>query len=251
MDSTVAREQGILYQMRYFVLICLLFLANSWSAESIPLPGQSYTIGKGLQAGMGIGALHKSSCKSRFVWQGGFEYAYTPEWSGGAAARLFGGDIDNQHSLVSTRYFLMSRRHFLVAKGLDLYAGLSGGFDNASFQQVRDELFNENVVDQGNSNDLCLDAFDFNGASIGIDLGLGWAFLEKMGISYSTQVEVSTNADIRFGFRTGLAYNIHSSWKRLEQNLLAAWLQIEWLHSRTIGVQGATDQLLFGYILGF
>jgi len=237
--------------MRITVLICFILLANAWSAENIPLPGQSYTMGKGLQAGMGLGAIHKSSCKSRFVWQGGFEYAYTPKWSGGAAARLFGGDIDEQHSLVSTRYFIMGRRHFLVASGLDLYAGLSGGFDNASFQQVRDELFNENSAEESQTNDLCLDAFDFNGVSAGIDLGLGWAFGRYFGFTFSHQAEVSSNADIRFGFRTGLAVDIHSTWQRLKQNLLATWIQIEWLHSRTLGVQGATDQILLGYVLGF
>ena len=90
----------------------LIIVATLFATEPIPLPKQSIYMEKGIQAGIGLGTVWRTSCQARFQWLGGVEYAYTPRISGSASARMFGGNLDANSSLVYSRYFINGRYHF-------------------------------------------------------------------------------------------------------------------------------------------
>lgn len=232
-------------------MLFFIFLAVSlsWASISIPLPSQSHYLAHGIQTGMAAGGLSQKKCQTRFSWVGSFEYAYTPQWSGGASARLFGGDIDASHSVVSTRYTVQARHHWLWSEQWDTYLQLAGTFDNSTFQALRQNFFAPEkaaILDTG----YCMDALDYNGAAISLELGSGSVVVGDLGFYSALQAELNTQKKIRYTLRIGTAYELRPLWKRLQDHLQSAWISLEWSRSYAPKIQGASDMILLGFQFG-
>lgn len=226
------------------------------SAESIPLPRQSHYLKQGLQAGMGLGNLSRSGCQSRFQWQGGAEYSYAKNLSGGAAVRLFGGAVDEETSLTYSRYFIHSRVHYQPHPTLSVYAGPFFGFDNTSIQSMRDSWERRDeeepeVPVESSGSGQCEDAFDVNGPGLGWDLGLGWLMHPLFGFTASNTAEANFQKKVRISFSGGLAFNIYAVSTRLQRYVTAGWIHLDWIKAFTVHSGGSENSFLLGFSFGF
>jgi len=203
---------------------------------------------KGIQAGIGLGTVWRTSCQARFQWLGGVEYAYTPRISGSASARMFGGNLDANSSLVYSRYFINGRYHFQPFDHMDFYAGPGLGFDNTSFQTIRNDL-GSSAADSNVSS--CQEAFDFNGPSLGGEMGLGWLPVQRFGLTASNSFEVNYQEKLRYTFSLGAAIRLIDLWLRLQNNLSSAWVYMDWVNTQTWGVPDAENSFLLGFSVGF
>ena len=213
---------------------------------TIPLPRQSEYATQGLQTGMGLGAVERSGCQTRFEWQGATDYSYTPRISGGGAVRLFGGSINSKYSLVYSRMFVESRFHFLIDSTLDLYVGPVLGLDNANFQSIRSMINSPTTVDTA-SDQYCQEAFDMNGPSISWDAGLGWKINQSVGLTASNSVSVNFQEKFLISFSLGLAYNARPLLDRFTKNLGGVWLHLEWVPSFTIPKTSLENSFVLGF----
>ena len=216
--------------------------------ESVPLPKGTHYLPSGLSAGMSLGTIARKDCQSRLQWMGGADYSYTPYLSGGGAVRMFGGNIDNSHSLVYTRYFIDAKFHNRLLPEMDVYIGPILGFDNTNIEEIRKD-FRSGDTDADSSS--CKDAFDVNGPSFGWDAGVGWLMHPYWGLTGSSASEINLQKKIRVSFSLGLAFNLLPQWKRLKDNLGAAWIHLDWIKAYTVHYGGSDNSLYLGVSTGF
>lgn len=221
------------------------------SAESIPLPRQSHYLSQGLQAGMGLGNVWRSGCQSRFSFQGGAEYSYKSWISGGGAARLFGGAVDEDNSLVYTRYFTHVRMHTQPRSNLDLYMGPVFSFDNTSINTIRENLSHADGDTIETETGRCADAYDVNGPGLGWDAGAGWLLHPMFGLTASTGAEANLDKSIRFSFSGGFAFNLYAISGRMQRSLRAAWIHADWINAVRMHSSGWESSFLVGVSGGF
>lgn len=225
------------------------------SAESIPLPRQSHYLKKGLQSGMGLGSLSRSGCQSRFQWQGGAEYSYTRNISGGGAVRLFGGAVDDETSLIYSRYFVHTRFHIQPLSTLDLYLGPFFGFDNTSISAMRDSWETRgddpDAEADADPSTQCSDAYDVNGPGFGWDAGIGWLAHPLFGFTGSNMAEVNFQRKLRLSFSGGFAFNIYAVSPRLQRFVTAGWIHLDWIKAFTMHSGGSENSILLGMSVGF
>jgi len=161
---------------------------------------------------------------------------------------MFGGNIDNSHALIFTRYLLDAKYHIRATPGLDVYIGPILGIDNTNIEAIRKDF--RATTNDADSNS-CSTAFDVNGPSIGWDAGAGWLIHPYWGITGSNSAEINLQNNIRVSFSLGLAFNLLPQWQRLQDNLSAAWVHLDWIKAFTVRSGGSENSILLGVSTGF
>ncbi len=226
------------------------------SAQSVPLPRQSHYLKQGLQTGMGLGSINRSGCNARFQWQGGAEYAYTKHISGGGAARVFGGAVDDETSVNYMRYFAHARYHVQPNPKLDIYVGPVLGLDNTSISSMRESWENrheeeEDTTGLNSGSTSCEEAYSINGPGLGWDVGMGWLPHPLFGLTASNTAEVNFQQKVRVSFSGGVAFNLYEISTRMQSYLTAGWVHLDWIKAFTVNHGGSENSILLGMSVGF
>ncbi|HSQ42964.1 MAG TPA: hypothetical protein VLM37_11855 [Fibrobacteraceae bacterium] len=238
------------------ILACMALSVAAEVSSSVPLSHQSQYLPHGLQGGIGIGELSRNGCQSRFQWRGSVEYSYSEHISAGGAVRMFGGDVDSLYSLTYTRYYGYARYHVQPKSTLDFFIGPVISLDNTNIQSIREDIIgNESsetkdsiVIDDASE---CQEAFATNGPGLGTDMGLGWVFQEPFAMTAFYTFEHTFPSKTRMSFGFGFAFDIRKYWRRLEENLLSAWLHLDFTKAVNFHSSGSENSLILGVSAGF
>jgi hypothetical protein len=220
---------------------------------SIPLPRQSQYLEKGLQAGMGVGSVWMSNCQARYQWRGTMEYSYNKKVSGGFAARMFGGDIDSSHALIYARYFTHLRYHTLLRPNFDWYFGPEIGFDNINTQAIRNFRTDPTEVPVTTTSS-CQEAYAGSGVGLGLETGFGWVPFPLFGVAGFGSMDITLPKHPRAIFGVGFGFNIHEKWKRLQDNLAAAWIHLDVIKAFPLlseSIENSENSVILGFSIGF
>ena len=236
---------------RFLLLFILAFTVSVCAETSIPLPRQGVYMSQGLSAGVGVGLVGRKHCKRMSVWQGQMDYAYSPGLSGGANIKFYGGNLDEERSLVYQRYTVHAKFHW-PRNRIDVFLGPRFGFDNTSLQEMRQELLGEDGLSGDSLGvDLCAESIGAQGMSFGYESGLGLALAQDWGLNIGHSLDLTTEGDTQFGVSAALAYNIWNHWERLRESLQSAWLIAEGHSVMPLQGKAALNSLVLGFTLGF
>lgn len=228
---------------------------------SVPLPGHSAYMGKGISFGMGFGVYDPlSECDCMGAWQVQTEYFYTDWLSGGGSVRFFGGDLDRDVMVMYQRYSINVRFHKALEK-FDLYAEPFLGFENTSISSFRKQVRGQKVPKQQRywweepekddgegetdstevEDDDCQRLFTLDGFSVGLALGGGYNLSRLFGLTGEVHVEYNFSKEILLNVVPGVAFNLREVWPWAKRTLRSTWISFE------IGGQKTFNQDIDGW----
>lgn len=248
-------------------------LVFSSGAKSIPLPGHTAYIGKGVSVGLGGGVFDPTDkCDCMGVWQAQLEFFYSDVVSGSLTARYFGGDLDKNVMLIYQRFGVNVRFH-QVTDDFDFYAEPFIGFETTDMSEFQKQVLRKDKDEEKHwwwesleekddslktandsilSNDDCRKLFSLEGFTVGLGLGFGYNISRYVGITSSAKLEYSFEGDVMFNFSPGLAFNLLEVWPWAKKTLRSTWVSLELGGQRYFnrGVEDWAFSLFFGLQLG-
>lgn len=239
--------------------------------ESVPLPGHSAYMGKGISFGMGFGVYDPlSECDCMGAWQVQTEYFYTDWLSGGGSVRFFGGDLDRDVMVMYQRYRINVRFHKASEK-FDLYAEPFLGLENTNISAFRKQVRGEKAPkqhywwedveepdDEGEADsteveeDDCQRLFTLDGFSIGLGLGAGYKLSRLFGVTGEVQVDYSFSKEVLLNVMPGVAFNLREVWPWAKRTLSSTWISFEIGGLKTFnrGIDGWSNTYFLGIQFG-
>ena len=240
--------------------------------ESVPLPGHSAYMGKGISFGMGFGVYDPlSECDCMGAWQVQTEYFYTDWLSGGGSVRFFGGDLDRDVMVMYQRYSINVRFHKAFEK-FDLYAEPFLGFENTSISSFRKQVRGQKVPkhqrywweepekddDEGEADsteveeDDCQRLFTLDGFSVGLALGGGYNLSRLFGLTGEVHVEYNFSKELLLNVMPGVAFNLREVWPWAKRTLSSTWISFEIGGLKTFnrGIDGWSNTFFLGIQFG-
>lgn len=240
--------------------------------ESVPLPGHSAYMGKGISFGMGFGVYDPlSECDCMGAWQVQTEYFYTDWLSGGGSVRFFGGDLDRDVMVMYQRYRINVRFHKASEK-FDLYAEPFLGLENTNISAFRKQVRGQKVPkhqrywweepekddDEGEADsteveeDDCQRLFTLDGFSVGLALGGGYNLSRLFGLTGEVHVEYNFSKELLLNVMPGVAFNLREVWPWAKRTLSSTWISFEIGGLKTFnrGIDGWSNTFFLGIQFG-
>lgn len=239
-----------------------IVLRHDTTHTSVPLPRLSAYTGYGLLVGLAFGLYNPTEdCDCLGVWQGQFEFFYNDWISAGGDVRFFGGDLDDDKSVLYQRYRINTHFHF-PHTSWSWYVGPAIGFESTNLEDIREEWHQrENewgmpifgTVEDEDEIEDCEKMFSLDGFSIGIDVGGGVSFFNIFGITGSILYEYNFGGAQLLTISPGIAYNMQEMWPWAKRNLSAVWLSVETGFQRFFNrsVDSWAMSIYLGVVIGF
>ena len=230
--------------------ISLLFLFTY--SQAIPMPNQDITQSKGLVAGIGLGALSRSSCKNLWTWNMQGNYFYNSIISSGPSLKFLGGNLNSDNNIVNQRYsanlkFTHAQEKYAVFIGPVL------SFDNTSLSALRNEfshIGDNREYSDNKENKECIELFEKMGSSAGYHSGAGFLLTPNIGFTLGHSFDWMLTGAYIFSFNTSIAYNLRKHFDKFIENTKNSWLSVEYSIS-TNQSKNNTHSLILGIALGF
>lgn len=203
----------------------------------ILLPRESSYQGKGFGVGIGGGSLFPSGkkCKALAQWQGTGEYAYSQYVSAGVSVRMYGGNIDDEISIIYQRYHSHVRLHYLVNPNWVLFAEPAFGFESTSLDEIRGKNSSGTsfaTEEEVNKAVGCDNEYSLDGASGAFTLGSGFALSESWSVNGAAGYEQSWSGVGQLSISLGFGFNLRNNVDYLKRNVLGAWIAFEMVARR-------------------
>jgi len=232
--------------------ISLFFLFTCSKAEGIPLPGHSIAQNKGLTAGVGLGMLKSSSCKTLWSWAGQGNYSYNSYLSGGISIKFVGGNLDSANNLINQRYSVNTKLTHSDPRYV-LFAGPIFSFENTDLSTLRKEFRNIGGDDEYANMEIgtkCSRMYEEIGSSIGYQTGFGFLLTPNWGISIGHNMDLTFTGILMASFSSSIAFNLREQFEKFKENTENLWLSIE--YSTSLSKSSAViHNFILGLALGF
>ncbi|MCL2207588.1 MAG: hypothetical protein FWB90_05770 [Fibromonadales bacterium] len=231
--------------------ISLLFLFAASNAAGIPLPGQGIAQSKGMIAGMGVGTLKSSECKTLWTWAGQGNYSYNSFLSGGASIKFLGGNLDSANNLINQRYSVNMK--FTHSKPrYALFIGPIFSFENTDLKTLRKEFSNIGEDDRDidlDTDTYCSSLYANIGSSIGYQSGGGFLLTPNWGISAGHSLDLTFSGTLITNLSGSVAFNLREQFEKLNENTKNFWLSLEYMAS--LSESKISHHFIFGAAVGF
>jgi hypothetical protein len=226
--------------------ISLLFFVAYSYATGIPLPDQNMVQGKnkGLNAGMGLGVVRHTECKTLWTWTSQAYYSYDSLWAGGASINFLGGNLDSTNNLVYQRYSASGRIMLANEPKHAVFIGPVISFENTDLQSLR------KIGGDRKTETECSDFFATIGSSIGYHSGLGFLATPDLGFAFGHDFDITLKGAIMASFTFSIAFNLREQFEKLKENTKNLWLSLEYsVHSSM--KQNSANYFILGFAIGF
>lgn len=225
-----------------------LFLLFAYSiAGAIPLPGHAIAQSKGLSAGMGVGVLQSSNCKTLWSWAGHGDYSYSSNISGGASIKFVGGNLDSINNLVNQRYSVNAKFMFNEPKYV-LFAGPIFSFENTDLGTLRNEFTNFGDDDGGGTR--CSRMYEEIGSSIGYQSGASLLLAPDWAVSVGHNLDLTFSGSFIASISMSIAFNLRNQFEKFKDNTKNLWLSLESSTSMSKN-SSVINNFILGVALGF
>jgi len=232
--------------------ISLLFFITCSHATGIPLPSQNMDQGKdkGLNAGMGMGIVKHTGCKTLWTWTSQADFIYNSFISGGPSMKFLGGKLDSANNLIYQKYSISGRIMYRKPRYV-LFAGPVFSFENTDLQALRGEFTNIGKKEEGNENITeCYDLFSKIGSSIGYQSGIGYLATPNVGFSFGHNLDLTLKGTIITSFSGSIALNLREYFEKLKENTKNLWLSFEYSISPKAN-KPSSHNIILGLAVGF
>ena len=198
----------------------------------ILLPRETSYQMQGFGVGIGGGALSPSGkkCKALALWQGTLEYYYARYVSAGVSVRMYGGNIDDDISMIYQRYHSHVRLHYLVTPQWSLYLEPSLGFELTSLETIRGKNGDEDASEESEiveTSEGCENEYTLDGFSSGLALGTGYALSESWSVNGAAGYEHNWSGVGQMTLAFGVGFNLRNNVEYLRNNVLGTWIALE------------------------
>ncbi len=230
-----------------FLLLLLILSVNS-HAIGIPLPGHGIAQDKGLTAGMGLGTINSTNCKTLWTWTGHGNYSYNSHLSGGASIKFLGGEPDSMRNIINQRYSIDAKIAHSQPRYV-LFIGPVFSFENTTLSDLRREFSN-----MGNHNENvkthCDELYGEIGSSIGYQSGVGFLATPNWGLNFGHNLDLAFNGAFIASFSASIAFNLREQFEKLKENTRNFWLSLE--YSTSVSKKNINiHNIILGAALGF
>ena len=196
----------------------------------IMLPRETSYQKKGFGVGIGGGALSPSGkhCKSLALWQGTLEYYYARYVSAGISVRMYGGNIDDDISMIYQRYHSHFRLHYLANPRWSFYLEPSLGFELTDLEAIRNTDGNAREEDEEVSRpEGCENEYMLDGLSSGLAFGSGYALSGSWSVNGAAGYEHNWSGVGQMTLSVGIGFNLRNNIEYLKNNVLGTWIALE------------------------
>jgi hypothetical protein len=233
-----------------FSLLALLLVFIAVSYAEIPLPKQNIAQSSGLTAGMGIGTLKSTSCKTLWAWTGHIHHSYNSLFTSGASIKFLGGNLDSSNNIINQRYSIDTRITHNEPNYV-LFIGPVFSFENTNLSTLRNEF--SNIGDKASDvriDTQCSNTYEKIGSSIGYQSGVGFLVLPSLGFSLGHDLDLTLKGTIIASFNGSIAYNLRELFEKLINNTKNFWLALEY---SALLSEGSTNihNVILGLAVGF
>ncbi len=233
--------------LRKLGISLLFFLAYSYA--DVPLPGQSVAQNKGLTAGMGLGTLKSTGCRTLWTWTGHGNYSYNSYLSGGASIKFLGGNLDSANNLVNQRYSANARVTY-SRPSYALFIGPVASLENTDLSVLRKEFSNIGEYDNEGTDTQCSELYAKIGHSIGYQSGLGFLATPNWGFNFGHNLDWTIKRILIVSFSGAIAFNLREQFDTFVENTKNLWLSLEYstsLYKKSTNVHN----IILGLTVGF
>jgi len=225
-----------------------LFFLFTYSNAGIPLPGHGIAQSKGLTAGMGVGTLKNSGCKSLWSWASQGNYSYSSNLSGGISIKFLGGNLDSANNLVNQRYSVNAK--FKSGNPTHvLFLGPVFSFESINLSSLRKEFTGIGIDENDDSETKCSRLYADIGSSIGYQIGAGFLLTPNWGVSVGHNLDLTFTGTPIAAFSSSVAFNLREQFEKFKSNTENLWLSIE--YSASMSKSSIVHNFVLGLALGF
>jgi len=210
-------------------LLALLLAFTAVSSAEIPLPKQDIAQNSGLTAGMGIGPLNSTNCKTLWAWTSHIHHSYNSFLASGASIKFLGGNLDSSNNIINQRYSINTRIMRNNPK-LTLFVGPAFSFENTNLSALRKEFSNIGMDESADirTDTQCSSIYEKVGSSIGYQSGAGFLVTPRWGLSFGHDLDLTLKGTIMATFSGSIAYNLRELYEKLMNNTKNFWLALEY-----------------------